>query len=457
MAQKTYSIRGGLKIMAPDDMHLLTPYVLTEQLDWFEDEIHFIREFTKPGMNLLDIGANYGVYTLSMANKMNGQGKLWSFEPCKATVDCLDASIQDNGFENIELIQAALSNKKGSAFFYTQDNAEMNSLSAEDISSENGEEVDLTTLDIWAEANNWPEIDFVKLDAEGEEVRILEGGARFFEETTALLMFELKHGSEVNMPLIDRLKDKGWAFYRLIPALNILIPFDPTTQPDRFQLNLFSCKPEKQAELTKRGLMVHDLIQIENLSEKIPKHWLSRPFMKSLFPADKDLKTILEQESEDHINIIANYANSLNHKEFTASERVAFLQNASKQISEVVAKGVTSLTHLATYARILCAFGHRSLAVKYLDHVIEELKKGTSIRLGIFLPAAEDFDEIKFESKQTAEWFIASVLKKSLLITSFSSYWNIKESYAYLKEIERLNFLDPECARRKHLIESFKK
>ncbi len=57
----TLNITGGIEICLPDSLQLMTPYVLLEQEDWFEDEIRFVRSLVRPGMQAVDIGANYGV------------------------------------------------------------------------------------------------------------------------------------------------------------------------------------------------------------------------------------------------------------------------------------------------------------------------------------------------------------------------------------------------------------
>lgn len=62
-----HEIDGNVRVCVPADISLLTPYVLLEQDDWFEAEIHFVRRFLEQGMHVVDIGANYGVYTLSAA------------------------------------------------------------------------------------------------------------------------------------------------------------------------------------------------------------------------------------------------------------------------------------------------------------------------------------------------------------------------------------------------------
>ena len=93
----------------------MTTYVLQEQRDWFEDEIKFVRHYIKPGMRIIDIGANYGLYTLSLAKILGNSGKIWAFEPTKATADYLEDSISNNNFTNIKLIRSGLSDRMGKA------------------------------------------------------------------------------------------------------------------------------------------------------------------------------------------------------------------------------------------------------------------------------------------------------------------------------------------------------
>jgi len=66
-------------------------------------------------MQVFDIGANYGVYTLPMAKSLVSRGALWAFKPSSKTAAYLNGSLAENGFDNFELIQAALSNIAGTA------------------------------------------------------------------------------------------------------------------------------------------------------------------------------------------------------------------------------------------------------------------------------------------------------------------------------------------------------
>ena len=80
-------------MVTPDPANLITPYVLYEQQDWFEDEIGFLRRLLLPGQRAIDVGANYGVYTLSIAKAVGPTGSVWAFEPASTTAALLAQGI----------------------------------------------------------------------------------------------------------------------------------------------------------------------------------------------------------------------------------------------------------------------------------------------------------------------------------------------------------------------------
>ena len=245
MNSVTIKIPNDVSVTVPAQMNLMTSFVLHEQHDWFEDEIKFIRTYLKPGMKVIDIGANYGTYALTMAKLVGDTGKVWAFEPTEATANCLRESIAENHFQNFELIQAGLSNRIGQAELYTASNSELNSLTKEAVPGAQHETIDLLTIDHCFEQYPWDNIDFIKLDAEGEEINILMQAEKALTYLSPLIMFELKHGKNVNLPLINRFAELGYKTYRLVPGLNILIPFDHNKSFDKYLLNLFCCKDDR--------------------------------------------------------------------------------------------------------------------------------------------------------------------------------------------------------------------
>ena len=70
----------------------------------------------RPGMHVLDIGANIGYYTFLAASIVGPSGKVWAIEPNSKNVAFLLATRARNGFGHIEIIQAAASDRWRGAF-----------------------------------------------------------------------------------------------------------------------------------------------------------------------------------------------------------------------------------------------------------------------------------------------------------------------------------------------------
>src|ERR1700733_12693134 len=106
---RTFEIDGGARVVTPDSLSLVTPYVLYEQEDWFEEEIGFLRSFLRPGQQAIDVGANYCIYALSIAKAVGPTGAVWAFEPAASPAAFLEQGIAANKFTQVVLERSALS------------------------------------------------------------------------------------------------------------------------------------------------------------------------------------------------------------------------------------------------------------------------------------------------------------------------------------------------------------
>ena len=256
----TLNIVDGIRVVVPDSLDLITTYVLREQNDWFEDEIKFVRLLLGAGQKVIDIGANYGLFALSMASIVGPQGRVWAFEPASSTAAFLAESLVINGYTQVTLDQRALSEKAGTAQLSLNDQAELNELVRGGARAGAGagavETVQLTSLDDAMAQYDWDDIAFMKIDAEGEEAAIIRGGTRFWQTQSPLVQYEVKAGSSVHLELVEAFARLGYASYRLVPGLGALMPFDATAPIDGYLLNLFACKPDRAARLAADGRLV---------------------------------------------------------------------------------------------------------------------------------------------------------------------------------------------------------
>ncbi len=375
-------VAAGVTVAVPPRIDLLTPYVLLEQENWFEDEIVFLCRRLGAGSRIVDIGANYGLYSLSLAEIAGPAGYVWSIEPASQTAAFLRKSVEVNALGNITVIQKALSNRAGTARLSVEANAELNSISQGGTGGAT-EEVELDTLDALAALHGWKEVDFLKLDAEGEEARILEGGAGFLRAADPLVMFEIKHGASLNLQLVERLGSAGYDAYMLVPGLGLLVPFDPAGPADPYRLNLFACKTGRAKLLESQGVLARGTAAIGKAD----------PFAH--YRAAHDAKS----------PPAARYA------------RLKAAYEGLEAFAEHDAYG------LASRARVAREIGLRQRAVERMNEALQAcLAADPGPPRGPHLPPVDAFDAIDPAGRH-GEWLKAALLDALVALTDFSTYY----------------------------------
>jgi len=442
------TLNDGTKICAPADKNLMTNYVLNEQGDWFEDEIHFVRALIKPDMQTLDIGANYGLYSTAIANNLGKKGKLWCFEPTQNTADALRNTIKENNLEDrVELIQAGLSDHSGQATFFTSPNAELNSLTKTSTTSGEKQTIELLTLDQCFEKYQWKALDFIKLDAEGEELNILKAGKQTLSECSPLIMFELKHGAEVNTPLITAFKTLGYESYHLIPSLNILTPLDMSKPLDDYQLNLFCCKNDTAEKLMTDGFLVKNpKIAAIQSSQTYDAFFNDQPFLKDI---QKNINQPSDARSITFQQTLNAYAGSRNSK-LSNTDRFQHLLLAFEFVKKLLSSGESKIERLSTLARISYDIGQRGIGNQITTYIIDRyIEKANAIEVinEPFLPSSKEFETISTDGELN-NWLLSSALDQYIRKHAFSCYFTQKKLEPHFNKLKSLGFLKAEMEKR---------
>jgi len=446
------TLNNSTKICAPANKNLMTNYVLKEQGDWFEDEIHFVRAFIKPEMQTLDIGANYGLYSTAIANNLGKEGKLWCFEPTQNTADALRNTIKKNNLDDkIELIQAGLSDHAGQATFFTSPNAELNSLTETNSTLGEKQTIDLLTLDQCFEKYQWKTLDFIKLDAEGEELNILKAAKKTLSECSPLIMFELKHGTEVNTPLITAFKELGYEPYHLIPSLNILTPLDISKPLDDYQLNLFCCKNDTAEKMMVDGFLVKEpKVATIQPSQTYNTFFNDQPFLKDI---QKNINQPTDERGIVFQQTLNAYANSRN-SELSNIDRFQHLLLAFELVKKFLSAGESKIERLTTLARISYDIGQRSvgnqISTYILDRYIEKAENIETISEP-FLPPCKEFETISTDGKLN-NWLLSSVLDQYIRKHAFSCYFTQKKLEPHFNALKSLGFLKAEMEKRQAVL-----
>jgi FkbM family methyltransferase len=126
-----------------------------------------------------DVGANKGEWTLE-ALRLNPTVQVHCFEPARQAFEALRAAAWPAG---VTLNHLGLSDTPGSRTLHLFKNPKLNSLHARAGLAQGEvteEQVTVTTLDDYVRTRQLGEIDFLKIDVEGEELRVLRGARELF-------------------------------------------------------------------------------------------------------------------------------------------------------------------------------------------------------------------------------------------------------------------------------------
>jgi FkbM family methyltransferase len=169
-----------------------------------------------PGMVFFDIGANAGFFTLVGAKRVGSSGRVVAFDPMPENIDSIREQIELNNLKNCRAELLALGEVEGVApFCFDRPGSSIAHLGSPS-DGEQSIDVRVTTLDSISE-NNWIP-DFIKMDVEGAEVRVLEGARRLLREKGPGWLIEL-HGSECTSRVISILEEHGYKLYSLEGSL----------------------------------------------------------------------------------------------------------------------------------------------------------------------------------------------------------------------------------------------
>ncbi len=128
------------------------------------------------GMTIVDCGAHVGYYSLLAARLVEGQGRVYAFEPTPESYSVLVKNIELNGYDNVVAVRKAVAEKAGiRALYESKRRTGTNSLYGTRISSGPPLTVEAITLDEFLESEGWPYVHLIKMDIEGAELAALDG------------------------------------------------------------------------------------------------------------------------------------------------------------------------------------------------------------------------------------------------------------------------------------------
>lgn len=179
--------------------------VLEYFLGCFEpDKVKLLERFIQKGKVVYDVGAHVGYFSLLSAMLVQDEGQVIAFEPNPDNAKRLRQHIEMNGYTNIKIIEAAVSNENGESSF---DDDKESSTSC--LSPTGRIIVKTRTIDALVESREAPPPDYLKIDVEGAELLVIKGAESTLKSYRPLI-FLATHSPALKKDCIDLLDSLGY-------------------------------------------------------------------------------------------------------------------------------------------------------------------------------------------------------------------------------------------------------
>jgi FkbM family methyltransferase len=209
--------------------------------EWGQPELTLLSLLLQPGDVVIDVGANIGTHTVFVAQKVGPAGRVFAFEPQRIVFQMLCANVALGGHNNVHTVNAGLSRQPGTLLLpaLTYDQA-ANYGNVRLSRTNDGESTAIMTLDQMP----LERCQLLKIDVEGMELEVLEGGKALIERTKPVVYVEnndpnkspalIRHLLELNYHLF-------WHFSRFYSPANFALV--TTSRPDRQKVIELRLKP----------------------------------------------------------------------------------------------------------------------------------------------------------------------------------------------------------------------
>ena len=204
-------------------------------------------QLIKDGQTVFELGAHIGYITLYLAQLVGDSGKVFVFEPGPDNFKYLEKNTTQ---KNITAIQKAVSDIDGQLPFYVEDftgqnnsliegfeGLELNSEYAHVKSSYETIMMDVVKLDTVVPQLT-SELDFIKIDVEGVELKVLHGAKQMIDTHQPIVMVE---SIDTDAEVLNYFTEIGYKLFS--PEIGLI-----QDASEMKNLNYFCVNPEKHHE-----------------------------------------------------------------------------------------------------------------------------------------------------------------------------------------------------------------
>ncbi len=191
---------------------------LIEYGEWTQSEIAVLEQVVRPGMKVLDIGANVGYHALALARAVGETGSVMAFEPQPFLFQLLAANTINAAIGNILCFNMAIGEGAGVLDMPLLNYAEPYNYAAIDVRLVLRDERAVTEefpIPV-RRLDDLPVIhiaDLIKIDVEGMELAVLQGAKALLQRCRPILFVENEHSGQASEQLLGFLTSLDYECY----------------------------------------------------------------------------------------------------------------------------------------------------------------------------------------------------------------------------------------------------
>jgi len=189
-------------------------------------ERSFVVAYLRPGMRVINVGANVGLYAVMASVLVRPGGEVHAFEPSAVSYSRFLRNLELNGCRNVTARRAALSNVRGQLLLRVDPQHPsydghrfVEEVSVAGTLLPSDEIVEATTLDDYMTEQPGHNIDLIIMDVEGAEFAVLQGSIETLARANPTMLLECSKHQEDTENLLKKLGYKFWVWNVIEQAL----------------------------------------------------------------------------------------------------------------------------------------------------------------------------------------------------------------------------------------------
>lgn len=182
------------------------------RLDHDQNMLPIVLSYIPIGGMVIDVGAFIGDHTIAYLNKVRENGMVYAFEPYINAFECLKFNLKN--YKNLNAFNYALGN--------SEDYISMEIIETNDGMNfiKQGNDIRITRLDTISQ--NFTKLDFIKIDCEGYELDVLQGGQRTIQKYKPKMLIEinemtLNRNNVKREDIYEWLDVAGYVYHNIYP------------------------------------------------------------------------------------------------------------------------------------------------------------------------------------------------------------------------------------------------